>query len=67
MDGEWTAGTSAQALSPDRTLPERRDIGRSNARQPNMVRWFGIVAALLTLVLGGLYGFNRFREQGIAA
>ena len=29
------------------------------------MRWFVIVGLLLALVLGGLYGFNRFRDQAI--
>jgi membrane fusion protein, multidrug efflux system len=66
MDGEWTAGMPAEALSPDQPLRERRDAGRAATRRPNTVRWFLIMALLLTLVLGGLYGFNRFRQQAIA-
>ena len=31
------------------------------------VRWLLIVGALLALFLGGLYGFNRYREQAIAS
>jgi membrane fusion protein, multidrug efflux system len=65
MDGELTAGMPAEALSPDQALRERRDAGRATTRRPNTVRWFVIVALLLTLVLGGLYGFNRFRQQAI--
>jgi membrane fusion protein, multidrug efflux system len=65
MDGELTAGMPAEALSPDQPLRERRDAGRATTRRPNTVRWFVIVALLLTLVLGGLYGFNRFRQQAI--
>ena len=30
------------------------------------MRWFVIVGLLLALVLGGLYGFNRFRDQAIS-
>lgn len=33
--------------------------------KPKLVRWFLIVGLLLALVLGGLYGFNRFRDQAI--
>ena len=33
--------------------------------QPKLLRWFLIVGVLLALVLGGLYGFNRFRDQAI--
>jgi membrane fusion protein, multidrug efflux system len=66
MDGEWTAATRAETLSPDRRLRERSDIGRAISRQPKRVRWFIIVATLIVLVLGGLYGFNRFRQQAMA-
>lgn len=66
MDGEWTAGMPAEALSPDQALRERRDAGRTTTRRPNTVRWILIMALLLTLVLGGLYGFNRFRQQAMA-
>src|SRR5271166_6290669 len=65
MDGELTAGMPAEALNPDQPLRERRDAGRAATRRPNTVRWFVIVALLLTLVLGGLYEFNRFRAQAI--
>ena len=34
--------------------------------QPKTVRWLVIVGLALALVLGGLYGFNRFREHAIA-
>ena len=66
MDGEWTAGTPAEALSPNHPLHQRGEIGGATARRPNTVRWFAIMAVLLAVVLGGLYGFNRFREQAIA-
>src|SRR5271165_1940583 len=65
MDGELTAGMPAEALNPDQPLRERRDVGRATTRRPKTVRWFVIVALLLTLVLGGLYEFNRFRAQAI--
>ena len=35
------------------------------SRTKRMV-WFGVVALLLALVLGGLYGFNAFRAKAIA-
>src|SRR6266516_4187724 len=66
MDGEWTAGTTPEALSPNGPLHERGEIGGATAKRPNTFRWFLIVAVLLAVVLGGLYGFNRFREQAIA-
>jgi membrane fusion protein, multidrug efflux system len=65
MDGELTAGMPAEALSPDQPLRERSDVGRATTRRPKTVRWFVIVALLLTLVLGGLFEFNRFRQQAI--
>jgi multidrug efflux system membrane fusion protein len=44
----------------------RGEIGRAPAARPKTVRWMLIVGLLLALVLGGLYGFNRFREHAIA-
>src|SRR3954451_13253661 len=49
----------------------RNAIGRapgdvaSRRPKPKLVRWFVIVGLLLALVLGGLYGFNRVRDQAI--
>ena len=34
--------------------------------RPKQVRWFVIVALLVALVLGGLYGFNAYRAKMIA-
>jgi multidrug efflux system membrane fusion protein len=59
MDGERLA--PAEGL-----LRDRGDIGRAATRRPKTIRWFIIVGLLLAIVLGGLYGFNRFREQAIA-
>jgi membrane fusion protein, multidrug efflux system len=67
MDGEWTSGSSVEVLSPDRPLSGKRAAAGATGVRPHTVRWFVIVALLLTLVLGGLYGFNRFREQAVAA
>jgi membrane fusion protein, multidrug efflux system len=66
MDGEWTAGMSAETLSPDGRSSGPREVARATPARPHTVRWFVIVALLLTLVLGGLYGFNRFRQQAMA-
>jgi multidrug efflux system membrane fusion protein len=41
-------------------------LGRATARRPKTLRWLVIVGLILAVVLGGLYGFNRFREQAIA-
>jgi multidrug efflux system membrane fusion protein len=59
MDGERVAG--AEALMRDRRLRRPGDVGRTRT-----ARWLVIVGLLLAVVLGGLYGFNRFREQAIA-
>jgi membrane fusion protein, multidrug efflux system len=61
MDGEEIAVTPAAAL------PEKPASGaaRTVPPRPKTVRWFIIVALLLAVVLGGLYGFNRFRSQAI--
>jgi membrane fusion protein, multidrug efflux system len=64
MDGDQMTDMQADALRPEQ---KRRalDIDRTTSR-PKTVRWFLIIALLLAMVLGGLYGFNRFREQAIA-
>src|SRR6201987_5325715 len=63
MDGEQMA--PAEALIQDRTLGDRGAVGRATTRRPKTVRWFMIMGLLLAVVLGGLYGFNRFREHAI--
>jgi membrane fusion protein, multidrug efflux system len=66
MDGELPAGMSAATLSPDGRSSESREVARATPTRPHTFRWFVIVALLLTLALGGLYGFNRFRQQAMA-
>jgi membrane fusion protein, multidrug efflux system len=63
MDGDGMA--PADALIQDRALLDH-NARRASTRRPKTVRWFVIVGLLLAVVLGGLYGFNRFREQAIA-
>jgi membrane fusion protein, multidrug efflux system len=58
MDGE-------QTLSAEGLLRDRSDVGRGRVGGPRTVRWLVIVGLMLAIVLGGLYGFNRFREQAI--
>jgi membrane fusion protein, multidrug efflux system len=45
--------------------PERAER-RSAPTRRRTVAWFAAVALLLALVGGGLYGFDRFRQQAIA-
>jgi membrane fusion protein, multidrug efflux system len=59
MDGE-------QMVPAEGVLRDRTDIGRATTRRPRTIRWLVIVGLLLAVVLGGLYEFNRFREQAIA-
>src|SRR6202162_3633612 len=51
-------------------LPADAGAGAAAARpaadRPKTVRWVLIVGVLLVLVLGGFYGFNRYRTQAIA-
>jgi multidrug efflux system membrane fusion protein len=64
MDGEQMA--PAEGLIQDRRVRERTDTARTATRRPKTTLWLVIVGLLLAVVLGGLYGFNRFREQAIA-
>jgi membrane fusion protein, multidrug efflux system len=59
MDGE-------QMVPAEGLLREPSGIGRATTRKPRTFLWLVIVGLLLAIVLGGLYGFNRFREQAIA-
>src|SRR6478609_10551148 len=59
MDGE-------RMVPVEGVLRDRGDIGRATTRRPRTARWLVIAGLLLAIVLGGLYGFNRFREQAIA-
>ena len=65
MDGDQMTDMQAEALRSEQTR-RALDIDRATGR-PKTVRWFIIMALLLAVVLGGLYGFNRFREQAIAS
>jgi multidrug efflux system membrane fusion protein len=66
MDGELNPVLSAES---DAAHPMARASGgslRPTAREPRTLLWLLMVGALLLVVLGGLYGFNRFRSQAIA-
>jgi multidrug efflux system membrane fusion protein len=57
MDGERMAPADALA---ERSARARGGVGRTRT-----IRWLVIMGLLLAIVLGGLYGFNRFRERAI--
>jgi len=59
MDGDLNPLLPADAEAGDA-------VARPTADRPRTVRWFLIVGVLLALVLGGFYGFNRYRSQAIA-
>jgi multidrug efflux system membrane fusion protein len=59
MDGEITPAT-VPAIAPTARAPYAAPTRAKRAR------WFVIVALLLALVLGGLYGFNAYRSKAIA-
>ncbi|MBV9150734.1 MAG: efflux RND transporter periplasmic adaptor subunit [Alphaproteobacteria bacterium] len=65
MDGEIKFAT-ADSETADALVHARDTLGRPAAVRPKTVRWFAIVGLLLLLVLGALYGFNRYRAQAIA-
>ena len=65
MDGDQMPTGSSEALGRDQAFGERS--GREDAApRPKTIRWLIIVGLLLTVLLGGLYEFNRFRTNAIA-
>jgi membrane fusion protein, multidrug efflux system len=69
MDGDLNPLLSADADSADAVARERSGAARPDrtaAHRPRTLRWLVIVGVLLALVLGGFYGFNRYRAQAIA-
>ena len=65
MDGDSMANIGTNALNAEPALRERDERERSAPPRPKVARWFIIVGLLLVVLLGGLYGFNRFRSQAI--
>src|SRR5713226_7410011 len=67
MDGELNPLLPADAGAGDSMARERtRSPSDRAADRPKTVRWLVIVGVILVLVLGGFYGFNRYRSQAIA-
>jgi membrane fusion protein, multidrug efflux system len=65
MDGDLKPLASADSGALDAALP-RRPAAPPAVGRPRTVRWLVIVGLLLAVILGALYGFNRFRERAIA-
>jgi len=69
MDGDLNPLLSADTDTADAVARERSGAARpdrTEAHRPKTLRWLLIVGVLLALVLGGFYGFNRYRAQAIA-
>lgn len=64
MDGDLKTLERIDEDSRDAVAREDAAATAPKAR-PKIWRWFAIVGLVLLLVLGGLYGFNRFRDQAI--
>lgn len=64
MDGDLKTFVRPEEDRHDVVARERVEAAPARP-QRKLVRWFVIVGLLLALVLGGLYGFNRFRDQAI--
>src|SRR5438270_572162 len=66
MDGDLNPLLSPDADMADAVARERTGATRPAAGRPKTLRWLLVVGVLLALVLGGFYGFNRYRAQAIA-
>src|SRR4051812_28102699 len=64
MDGDLKTFVRPEEDRHDAVVRAPGDAASPRPR-PKLVRWFVIVGLLLALVLGGLYGFNRFRDHAI--
>jgi multidrug efflux system membrane fusion protein len=64
MDGEITRPAVPAYYAPEQA-PEMREAHPLPSRGKRM-RWFVIVALLVAVVLGALYGFNAYRAKAIA-
>ena len=66
MDGELNPLLAPSSERDDAVVRERITAATPVARRPRTLRWLVIVGLLLAVVLGGFYGFNRYRSQAIA-
>src|SRR5579863_2865880 len=60
MDGDLNPLLPGEPRAADAPAPSHTGAA------PHTVRWTLIVGVLLVVVLGGFYGFNRFRAHAIA-
>ena len=67
MDGDLHPQLTADTRTADPLAREAGRRPRPVTRRPRTVLWLVIVGLLLALVLGGLYGFNWYREKAIAS
>src|SRR5881398_2002958 len=65
MDGDINT-LAPPGRATDSVARDVVDRGHPATRRPRTVRRFIIVGLMLLLVLGVIYGFNRYREQAIA-
>src|SRR5579862_9469661 len=66
MDGEINPLLPPDAGANDVVAREHSGAAAPAADRPKTMRWALIVGGLLVIVLGGFYGFNRYRSQAIA-
>jgi multidrug efflux system membrane fusion protein len=66
MDGELNPLLAPSTETADAIAHDRAGPSRLPAARPKTIRWLVIVGVLLAVVLGGFYGFNRYRAQSIA-
>ena len=66
MDGEITRPVAPAYYAPEPVPAAEAREARPLPSRAKRVRWFVIVALLVALVLGGLYGFNAWSAKMIA-